>query len=65
MFSKDDIIINVENNFVKKTKIGSIGVCNIKEEDMNNLIQNYPNKIFLQTKYKQFLWLKNKKIYKI
>lgn len=60
-----DIIINVENNFVKRTKIGSMGICNINDDNIHNIVKNYPNKIFLQTKFKQFLWLKNKKIYKI
>jgi len=59
------MIINIENEYVKKTKIGLFGICTIPNENINNIIQDYEKKIFLKTKYKQFLWLKNKKIYKI
>jgi ATP-dependent exoDNAse (exonuclease V) beta subunit len=65
MDSKEDLIINVENEFVKKTKIGSIGICSIPDEYITQNLNNFCNNIFLKTKFKEFLWLKNKKIYKI
>ena len=60
-----DLLIDVENEYVKKTKIGLIGICTIPDENIILKISDFSNQIFLKTKYKQFLWLKNKKTYKI
>ena len=61
-----DLIINVEKQFVRKVNIGKFAICEIpKEDDIENLVKTYENNIFLKTKYKEYLWLKNKKSFKI
>jgi len=57
-----DKIINVESQYVRKTNIGKFGICEIIP-DVEIVCNN--NNLFLQTKYKQFLWVKNNKVYRI
>lgn len=64
--SKIDWILNMEDQFIRKVNIGKFAMCEIpKEYDIESLIKNCKNNIFLETKYKQILWLKNKKTFKI
>ena len=59
-----NLIINVEEQYIRKVKIGKFGICEIPENDeIIKIIQEYKNNIFLYTKYKQILWLKNKKTF--
>jgi hypothetical protein len=56
-----DKIINLEQQYVRKTNIGKFGICEVPENGINYSTAN----IFIQTKYKQFLHVKNNKIYRI
>lgn len=55
--NENNLIINVEEQYIKRVKIGKFGICEIPEK--YNLESN--KNIFLYTKYKKILWLKNKK----
>jgi len=64
--SQEDWLLNMENQFIKKVNIGKYALCEIPNEyDMESLIKECKNNIFLETKYKEILWLKNKKTFKI
>jgi len=59
--NENNLIINVEEQYIKRVKIGKFGICEIPEKyDLE--IENKKN-IFLYTKYKKILWLKNKKTF--
>ena len=60
-----DIIYNVESQYVRKVNIGLFVICEIPNEEIFNKFAIYEHNIFLETKYKQYLSLKNKKLYKI
>ena len=63
---QEDWLLNMENQFIKKVNIGKYALCEIPNEyDMESLIKECKNNIFLETKYKEILWLKNKKTFKI
>lgn len=56
-----EMLINIEDKYVRKTNIGKFGICELPNESfLDNKIDSL---IFLQTKYKQFLWVKNNKKY--
>jgi len=59
-----DLVFNVEEKYVRKVKIGKFAICEILENnEIQNTIKDFKNNIFLYTKYKQILWLKNKKTF--
>jgi hypothetical protein len=61
-----DLLLNMKNQFIRKVNIGKFAICEIpSENDIETLIKSCKNNIFLETKYKQILWLKNKKTFKI
>jgi hypothetical protein len=61
-----DWILNMEEQFIKRVNIGKFAMCEIpKDNNIERLIQLCKNNIFLETKYKEILWLKNKKTFKI
>ena len=60
--SKNYTIINVSEQYVRKVNIGKFGVCEIPGK-INVDIQKIDKNIFLKTKYKEWLWLQNKKKY--
>jgi hypothetical protein len=61
-----DWILNMEDQFIRKVNIGKFALCEIpKDCNIETLIKLCKNNIFLETKYKQILWLKNKKTFKI
>ena len=57
------LIINALDKFVKKVIIGKFGICEFVEEWKKD-IESYDN-IFLQTKFKQYLWVRIKNPYTI
>lgn len=57
------LIINASDNFVKKVIIGKFGICEFVEEWKKN-IELYDN-VFLQTKFKQYLWVRIKNPYTV
>jgi hypothetical protein len=64
--TSSDWILNMEDQFIRKVNIGKFALCEIpKEYEDESLINMCKNNIFLETKYKQILWLKNKKTFKI
>jgi hypothetical protein len=60
-----DSIFNLENQYIKKVTIGKFAICEIPDNNLKNIIDSCENNIFLHTRYKEWLWLKNKKIYTI
>ena len=64
-----DKIYSVKDKYVRKVKIGQFAISELPDEYLNEylneniIIKN--NKIFLETKYKEFLWVKNKNIHTI
>lgn len=58
-----EIIINIENQYVRKTKIGKFGICEIPNNTFLESLKIHEHNVFLETKYKQFLWVKNNKKY--
>ena len=64
--TSSDWILNMQDQFIRKVNIGKFALCEIpKEYEDESLINMCKNNIFLETKYKQILWLKNKKTFKI
>lgn len=59
----NDEIYNVEDKYVRKIKIGKFGISEVPNEYLYEDSVSKNNKIFLHTKYKEFLWIKNKKIH--
>ena len=57
----NDIIINVNDYYVKKIKIGQYGICEIPNGDTENIVRDYVGNVFLKTKFKEFLWVRNRK----
>lgn len=57
----NDIIINVNDYYVKKIKIGKYGICEIPNGDTENIVRDYNGNVFLETKFKEFLWVRNRK----
>lgn len=60
---ENDCIFNMEKYFIRKTKIGKFGICELPEQEFKNKILSCKKNIFLYTKYKEILWLKNKKTF--
>lgn len=58
-----DIITNVEDCYIRKVKIGLFSICEIIDNNLLNFIKVCKNRIFLYTGYKQWLLLRNRKIY--
>jgi hypothetical protein len=58
------IIFNFKNKYVKKSNIGKFGICEINNDNkeiINNI--DITTNIFLETNYKEWLWLKNRNIF--
>lgn len=55
------MLINIEDKYVRKTNIGKFGICEFINEPF--MEKKTDSLIFLQTKYKQFLLVKNNKKY--
>lgn len=61
-----DIIIDVQDMYVKKVIIGMYAICEIRDNEMeSNILIDLNKNIFLKTKFKQYLWVKNRKIFKV
>lgn len=56
-------IINASDSFIKKVIIGNFGICEVVEEWKEN-IKLY-NEIFLETKFKEILWMRIKNPYTV
>ena len=61
----NNLIIDVSDLYVKKIKIGKFGMCEIPNGDAENLVKEYPGNVFLHTKFKEYLWVKNRKTFVI
>ena len=59
-----NLIINIENIFVKKIEVGKYAVFEVIENIKNHIELNNSN-VFVKTIYNEILWLRNKKIFKI
>ncbi len=64
-YEKENNIFNLEDQYVRKTKIGKFGIIEIPHEDFAKVILECKNNVFLHTNYKELLSLKNKKSYMI
>jgi hypothetical protein len=53
-------VFNLEDQYVRKTKIGKFGIIEIPHEDFTKIILECKNNVFLHTNYKELLVLKNK-----
>lgn len=60
-----DIIINLENSYIRKVLIGKFGICEIPNMELFDFVKNFENNIFIETKYNEYLFIKNKKLFKI
>jgi len=61
-----DLVIKFDDNiYIRKVNIGKIGICEIPNETLFKCVEEYEHNVFLETKYKEYLHLKNKKLYKI
>ena len=60
-----DFIIDGTELYVRRVKIGKFGICEIPHGDAENFVKESNFNIFVITKYKEFLWLKNKKCHVI
>ena len=60
-----DIIIDVKDYYVKKAKIGNFGISEIPNGDIENIVKKHDGNVFLQTNFKEFLWVKNVKTFVI
>jgi len=58
---KLDLLLNMKDQFIRKVNIGKFAICEIPQEFDLSIIKLCENNIFIETKYKQILWLKNKK----
>ena len=58
-------IFNLEDQYVRRTKIGKFGIIEIPHEDFAKVILECENNVLLHTNYKELLVLKNKKSYTI
>lgn len=63
--TKLDWIFNVESQYVRKINIGKFGICEVPNNNWEEAVKVCKNNVYLYTKYKQWLWLKNKKQYHI
>ena len=63
--SQIDWIFDVEKQYVRKVKVGNFAICEIPSNNWENAVKVCKNNVFLCTKYKQWLWLKNPKSYHI
>jgi CDP-6-deoxy-D-xylo-4-hexulose-3-dehydrase len=59
-----NLIINIENIFVKKVEVGKYAVFEVIENIKKYIELNNSN-VFIKTIYNEILWLRNKKIFKI
>jgi len=67
--SNQDLLLHFNKNidkdlFIKRVKIGHYIVCQVLNE-YKDIIEKCSSNIFIETNYKDFLWLKNKKSMKI
>lgn len=62
---KENNIFNLENAYVRKTKIGKFGILEIPHEDIAKIILECKNNVFLNTNHKELLLFKNKKRFTI
>lgn len=60
-----DILINLEEAYVRKVSIGKFGICEIPNIELFEFVKNFENNVFVETKYNEFLFIKNKKLFKI
>jgi hypothetical protein len=59
-----NLIINIEDIFVKKVEVGKYAIFEIIENIKSHIELNNSN-VFIKTIYSEILWLRNKKIFKI
>jgi ATP-dependent exoDNAse (exonuclease V) beta subunit len=57
-----DVLIDFSSNYIRKVNIGKFAICEVNQ--INNIDNNEQN-IIIKTMYKEYLNLKNKKIFKI
>ena len=63
--TKKPILLNVEDYYVRKVKINNFAICEIPNGDIELMVKNSDVNIYLQTRYKDFLYLANKKTFLI
>ena len=56
-------ILDVSDMYIRRVNIGKFGICHIPYYEYENIFKECNNNIFLHTKYKDWLWLKNKKTF--
>ena len=59
-----NLIINIEDIFVKKVEVGKYAVFEVIES-IKSIIELNSSNVFIKTIYNEILWLRNKKIFKI
>ena len=62
---KKSLLLNIEDYYVRKVKINNFVICEIPNGDIELMVKNSDVNIYLQTKYKDFLYLANKKTFVI
>ena len=63
--SNKDNIINIQNNYFKKVKIGLFSICELKNNLLITSIQKSKNNIILYTGCKEWLLIRNKNLYNV
>jgi len=62
---KKSLLLNIEDYYVRKVKINNFVICEIPNGDIELMVKNSDVNIYLQTKYRDFLYLANKKTFVI
>jgi len=53
-------LLNLDSSYIRRSKIGRFGICEIPNHDVFNFAQDCENNIFFYTGYKEWILLKNK-----
>jgi len=53
-------LLNVESYYIRRSKIGLFGICEIRDDTLYDFARECTNNIFLYTGYKEWILLKNK-----
>lgn len=53
-------LLNLEGSYIRRSKIGRFGICEIPNYDVFNFARDSENNIFIYTGYKEWILLKNK-----
>ena len=60
-----DIILDVKDYYVKKVKIGNFAIAEIPNGTIENIVKTHDGGVFLETIFKEYLWVKNVKTFLI